>query len=267
VVKICSLGRDGDIAKLRRSPFGRGLWALLRRASTFTVPTPALVADLLGAGVRASRIAVIPNVVAPAPDAPSRAAARARIGLPDRPTALFVGRLVPGKGLDVLSRAWDRVAESIEATLVIVGGGPEARGLAEWARASRHAGFIHLVGERTDVDPFYHAADVLVAPSRAETFGNVVAEAMVRGLAVLTTPVGLAAHWVRHEDNAIVVRGEDPEGLSAALGRLLRDAPLRARLGTAARRMAMLSFAPDAIVEQYVDLYGRLVDGGLAALI
>ena len=68
-------------------------------------------------------------------------------------------------------------------------------------------------------------------------------------------------------DNAMLVRGAKPGELAAALRRLLRDAPFRARLGAAARREATLSFAPGVIAEQHVDLYGRLVPGRSATLV
>jgi glycosyltransferase involved in cell wall biosynthesis len=266
VVKICSLGDNGDIAKLRRAAIGRAIWPFLRRAGTFVVPSPALVADVMRTGVPARSIAAIPNIAAPVPDgAPPQAAARASLGLPDRPTALFLGRLVPGKGLDVLPQAWDDVAARLDATLVIVGGGPELPRLAEWARTSRHASSIHLVGARSDVDAFYRAADVVVAPSRTETFGNVVAEAMAHGLAVVTARVGLAAHWLRHAESAVLIDGKDPAELASALAGVLADDALRARLGAAARREASASFSPDLVVDQYVALYQRLAAGLPAA--
>lgn len=262
VLKICSVGPHGDVAKLRGHRLGRSLWPLLRRVGVFVVPTPALVGELLTGGVPAPRIAVIPNAVAPAPaSADSKGAAREELGLPDRPTALFVGRLVPGKGLDLLPRAWEKTAAGLEATLAIVGDGPESRRVADWAKTSAAAPSIRLFGARVDVDRFYRAADVLVAPSHTETFGNVVAEAMAHGLAVVTTPVGLATHWIRDGENAVLVRGEEPAELGAVLVRLLRDASLRVRLGEAARRDATQSFSPDAVADQYVHLYRRLVAG------
>jgi glycosyltransferase involved in cell wall biosynthesis len=178
---------------------------------------------------------------------------------------LLVGRLSPEKGLDLLVRAWSQVPRDCDATLVVIGGGVLAERVAEWIRRSGLADRVRLVGAQLDVDPFYRAADVLVVPSRSETFGNALAEAMSHGLAVVTTPVGLASHWISHGDNGLVVRGEDGREMAAALEQLIRDAPMRHRLGAAARRQALASFAPDAVVGRYRDLYARLSNASLPA--
>lgn len=259
LVKVCSVGPQGDIAKLRGHAVGRWLWPLIRRRGVFVVPTPSVLREVVAAGVSSDRVAVVPNALSPTgPTATLKAGARAELGLPDRPTVLFVGRLSPEKGLDVLMRAWDQVVARCDATLVIVGGGPESTRVAAWAHGSSHRDRVRLVGARLDVDRFYRAADVLVVPSRTESFSNVMAEAMASGLAVVTTPVGLAAHWISHGEHALVVRGEDGSEMVNALATLLRDAALRERLGAAGREVALAAFSADSIVDRYLDLYKRL---------
>ena len=262
LLKVCSVGPQGDIAKLRRHPLGRWLWPLMRQPGFFVVPTPSVRLEVMAAGVPSDRVAVIPNAVASIPSPPlgatGKTEARAELGLPDRSTVLFVGRLSPEKGLDVLMRAWDQVAGQCDAILVIVGVGSESPRLASWARESRHGERVRLVGARRDVDRFYRAADVLAVPSRTETFSNVMAEAMVSGLAVVTTPVGLATHWIRHGEHGLIVRGEDGSEMAAALAILVRDAALRERLGVGARARALAAFSADSIVDRYLDLYERL---------
>ena len=262
-IKICSVGPDGDIAKITREPFGRPVWRMVSRWAHFIVPTPSLVPEVVEAGVAPGRIAVIPNALPPdtaePPGCAARLGVRARLGLPERPIVLFVGRLSPEKGLDLLVRAWSRVPRDCDAILVVIGEGALAEQVAEWIRRSGLADRVRLVGAQLDVDPFYRAADVLAVPSRSETFGNALAEAMVHGLPVVTTPVGLANHWIRHGDNGLIVRGEGE--MAAALEQLICDAPLRHRLGSAARRQALACFSPDAVVEHYLDLYARLTTG------
>jgi len=85
-----------------------------------------------------------------------------------------------------------------------------------------------------------------------------MAEGMAAGLAVVTTPVGLANHWIRHGENGLIVRGEDGGEMADALATLLGDAALRERLGVAARAVALGAFSADAIVDRYLDLYERL---------
>lgn len=272
LVKLCSVGPEGDIAKLRRHRLGRWLWPMIRRLGVFVVPVPSLVSELLAAGIPTDRIAVIPNALLPGVPEPSaivsRTALRAELGLPDRPTVLFVGRLSREKGPDVLMRAWDQVVAECDAALAIVGVGAETERVADWARRSRQPDRVRLVGARLDVDRFYRAADVLAVPSRSETFCNVLAEGMAYGLAVVSTPVGLARHWIRHGHNGIIVRGEDGREMAGAFRQLLGDAPLRERLGAAARQDALANFPTDSVAEQYAELYGRLMArAGLAVAV
>lgn len=262
LVKICSVGPRGDIVKLRGHAFGRWLWPLIRRSAFFVAPTPSALGEVVAAGVSSDRVAVVPNALAPAtPESlgtTPKSAARAELGLPDRPTVLFVGRLSAEKGPDVLMRVWDRIAAKSGATLVIVGAGSESARVAAWARGERHRDRVRMAGARLDVDRFYRAADVLVVPSRTESFSNVLAEAMASGLAIVTTPVGLATHWIRHGEHALVVRGEDGSEMATALATLLGDASLRDRLGAAAREVALAAFSAEAVVDRYLGLYRQL---------
>jgi glycosyltransferase involved in cell wall biosynthesis len=262
LVKVCSVGPDGDIAKIMRHPVGRWLWPIIRRGCAFVVPSPEVVGELVANGVPIQAITVIPNALSPSvlgpPTLGSKISARADLGLPDRATVLFVGRLMPEKGPDLLMRAWERIVLECDATLVIVGTGSESRRLADWARQSAHPDRVRLTGVRLDVDRFYRAADVLVVPSRTETFSNVMAEAMAHGLAVVTTPVGLAGSWIRHGQNGLVVRGDDERDMASAVVRLIRHPGVREGLGRTARQDALAGFSADSIVQQYVDLYSRL---------
>lgn len=262
LVKVCSVGPNGDIAKITRHPFGRWLWPTIRRCP-FVVPSPAVVGELVAHGVPPHAITVIPNALpSSVPGPPTLAAkisARDELGLPDRATVLFVGRLSPQKGPDLLMRAWERIALECDATLVIVGTGSESRRLADWAQRSAHADRVHLVGARLDVDRFYRAADVLVVSSRTETFSNVMAEGMAHGLAVVTTLVGLAGYWIRHGQNGLVVRGDDERDMASAVVWLIRHRAVREGLGRVARQDALAAFSADSIVQRYVDLYTRLI--------
>lgn len=149
--------------------------------------------------------------------------------------ALFAGRDAPGKGVDVLLAAWERAGLG-DAALVLAGVGAD--------RARPEQG-IHPAGASTpeQVRNLMGGSDVVVIPSiRTATFrepwGLVANEAMHRALPVIaSTEVGAAAGGlVRHARNGLIVAAQDAGALAGALGRLAADAPLRARLGAAARR-------------------------------
>jgi glycosyltransferase involved in cell wall biosynthesis len=155
--------------------------------------------------------------------------------------------------------AWERIALACDATLAVVGAGPESRRVEHWAQTTRSADRVRLFGARPDVDTFYRAADVLLVPSRTETFSNVMAEAMARGLAVVTTPVGLATHWIRAGQSGIVVPGRDAQQIADAAIGLVRDPDRRRELGRGARQEALASFSAASVLERHIELYGRLV--------
>jgi glycosyltransferase involved in cell wall biosynthesis len=149
----------------------------------------------------------------------------------------FAGRLAREKGVAVLLRAWRASGLSAPAAaLVLVGDGPfRARAVATGAA---------LPGNRSPVElrNFYAGSDVVVVPSIPtrdfrEPWGLVVNEAFDQGVPVIASDaVGAAAGGlVRHEETGLVVPAGDADALARALRRLHDDAPLRARLGTAAR--------------------------------
>jgi glycosyltransferase involved in cell wall biosynthesis len=179
------------------------------------------------------------------PVAPDEVAAwRAEHALPpDGPLALYVGRLVPEKGVRELLAAWRTVATAHpDATLVLAGDGPLADEVA--AAAEVPPGGVRLLCAlpRERLPVAYAAADLVVVPSIPtprfrEPWGLVCNEAMHGGTPVLaTTAVGAAAGGlVRDGETGLVVPAGDPAALADAIARLLDDAALRARLGAAGR--------------------------------
>jgi glycosyltransferase involved in cell wall biosynthesis len=177
------------------------------------------------------------------------AAWRVEAGLPaGGPLVLYVGRLVPEKGVEALLAAWRlladgpaRAAGPVAAgpppTLAVIGDGP----LADRVRATPGARLLGpMPRERLPVA--YAAVDALVLPSIPtprfrEPWGLVCNEALHQGTPVIaTTAVGaVAGGLVRDGETGLVVAPNDPRALAGAIGRLLDDSALRARLGQAGR--------------------------------
>lgn len=175
--------------------------------------------------------------------------------LPDGPIVLYVGRLVPEKGVGVLLSAW----HGIDATLVLIGDGP----LAEEALQTKHA---RLLGPRprTELPVAYAAADFAVLPSVPtrrflEPWGLVCNEAMHQGRPIVASDAvgAVAGGLVRDGGNGLVVPAGQPDALGTALTRLLVDHRLRERLGAAARE-AVSGYTYDAMV----DAFGRALAAG-----
>jgi glycosyltransferase involved in cell wall biosynthesis len=151
---------------------------------------------------------------------------------------LYVGRLTPEKDLPVLFDAYERLRAAprvrpLELTLV----GDGAYTGVMRARAPRDVRFAgYLEGEA--LSAAYTAADVFVFPSRSETLGNVVLEALASGLPVVGVAEGGTLENVRHGVNGILCEPGNPDAFAAGIQRLADDDELRQRLGANARAWA-----------------------------
>ena len=157
---------------------------------------------------------------------------------------LCVGAVTRDKGHDVLLDALATVTD-LSWRCACVGSLDRAPAFADRVRRRGWEGGLRdrvgFPGPRTgpELDRAYATADLLVLPSRAETYGMVVTEALARGLPVLATEVGGVSEALGHGEDGtrpgLLVPPGDPAALGAALRVWLGDAELRARLRGAAR--------------------------------
>ena len=185
------------------------------------------------------------------PEPDGRAAARARLGLPqDAVIPLFVGRIQPLKAPDVLVHAVAvLLAEdpSLRERLVVpIVGGPSGSGLAKpeaLHKLAARLGVGDVVRFQPPVDQqaladWYRAATVLVMPSYSESFGLVAIEAQACGTPVVAAEVGGLPVAVRHESTGFLVPGHDPRDYAEVLRRFVDHPRLADTLGDAAARHA-----------------------------
>ena len=175
-------------------------------------------------GLPAERIHVAEPGVDPAPVTSGTAGGEA---------LLCVAAVTPHKGHDALLDALATVADLPWRCTCV---GSLDRDPAFAASVQRRAnGRVEFTGPRTgaELERTYAAADLLVLPSHAETYGMVVTEALARGVPVVATDVGGVSEALG--DGGLLVPPGDPAALGAALRRWLRDAGLRERLRLAAR--------------------------------
>jgi glycosyltransferase involved in cell wall biosynthesis len=158
------------------------------------------------------------------------------------PIVLFVGRLAPEKGCAHLITVMRRVEQECPDTeLVVIGDGPLRPSLERLAQTIPRCRFIGSVSRR-DVVAWMARAQVLCVPSvtlpseAAEGFGLVFAEAQAMELPVVSYAVGGIPEAVAHGETGLLAAEGDEAMLFAHLVRLLRDAPLRVRMGAAGRR-------------------------------
>ena len=177
------------------------------------------------------------------------------------PRVLFVGRLVPYKGVDVLI---DAMAGVRHATCLIVGDGPLRASLESHAASRGVSSRVRFLGGVPDADlvAHLHACELFVLPSvtRQETFGVVQLEAMACGRPVVSTDLETGVPWVnQHETTGLVVRPGDSAALAAAITRLLDEPALRARYGAAGRTRVATQFTVEAMTRATSALYDDVV--------
>ncbi|MCL4467132.1 MAG: glycosyltransferase [Chloroflexi bacterium] len=171
-----------------------------------------------------------------------RAEARAKLGLNGHRTALFVGRMDPLKGLDLLLLAAHELRRSVpDLQLLVVGGdaSPESeegrvRDLARELGLADRVTFVGAVPQ-TELPTYYSAADLCVVPSFYESFGLVAVEALACGTPVVASRVGGLPGVVKHGENGLLVANRTASDFAASIGELCRDEGRRAGLALRAR--------------------------------
>lgn len=203
--------------------------------------------------------------------ADGRAAARARLGLPqDAFVPLFAGRIQPLKAPDVLLRAvavlLDRDPSLRRRLVVPVVGGPSGSGLAKpegLHKLAARLGIADVVRFRPPVGQegladWFRAASVLVMPSYSESFGLVAIEAQAAGTPVVAAAVGGLPVAVRNGQTGFLIPGHEPEAYAQALARFIDRPELVDRMGLAASRHAQ-SFGWDTAASATADVYTAAV--------
>lgn len=240
--------------------FEGSTWTYLRwfynRCRHVYVPTPSMRDVLRMHGVQ-SDLRLWPRGVESQLFSPSRRSLswrRSRQIPDDAVVVTFVSRLVAEKGLDVVADVIRGLEQNaVPHKAVIVGDGPERGALA---RALPHAVFEgHLRG--TDLATAYASADVFLFPSETETFGNVTLEAMSSGLPAVVADATGSDALVTDGVTGFLAPPRDSSAFLDRVTRLVTDAGLRSRMGTAARSAAE-SYDWDRVLAQIESYYEEL---------
>lgn len=250
------------MATLRGGDGGRSLAAqrgLLAAADVVVAPSPA-AADCLRAGVPlpAARLRVVPHGIT-APEAPPAGARE--------PLIACVGRFDERKGTaDFVGAALGLLGERPGLRAAIAGGLPanpaaERRWRRRWLAAwpPEVAARIDLPGwlDSDALTELYRRAAVVVVPSHYETFGLVALEAMAHGAPLVATRAGGLVDLIDDGTTGLLCRPGTVVELAAAIGRLLDEPELAARLGAAAAVRARRDFTPAAVAGRWEEVYAR----------
>ena len=235
----------------------------LRRAAAAAVCSET-VREVLSAKGFTKPVAIVPFGVDVHAFAP-RANANRKSGTP---TIGFIGRMLDGKGLNILAEALG-IAAAEDWNVLLVGDGPERasfekaladRGLLERARFTGAISY-------DQVPQLYHEMDMLVMPTETtdrirEQFGRVLVEAMASGVPVIGSTCGAIPEVIG--DAGLVFRERDATALATAIKRLLADDGLRARLATRGRARVEQNYSWEVVAAKTFEFFQQVLRGTAA---
>lgn len=178
----------------------------------------------------------------------------------DSSCVLFVGRLEPMKGVDVLLKAFAQATPGLspDIHLRIVGGGSQAEMLKNLAVSLEINHRVTFVGRRDHqaVLQEFARAEIFCGLSRSEALGNVFLEAQAAGCAVVATNVGGIPDIVKDGESGLLVTPDNVDEAVGAMRTLLTDVTLCARLSAAAKQ-GMASYDWGVIAARYADVLSK----------
>lgn len=237
------------------------------RAVTRIIAVSRAVSDVLADyGVRPDRLTVIHDGVDP-----GRFGREGRdpailehLGLPAgaRVVCKVANAYGESKGHDTFLAAARRISSEMpDVRFLLVGKGTDSEKMRD--AVGRHGldALVTLAGYRPDVPDILAAVDLLVnCPKAREGLSVVVLESMATGLPVVATDIGGIPEIVRDGETGLLVPPDDPEALARAVGTMLRDPPLAARLSEAGARLVREEFSVDRMVESTEKLYRSILE-------
>jgi glycosyltransferase involved in cell wall biosynthesis len=167
---------------------------------------------------------------------------------------LFIGQLIPLKGVDTLLRALARSTHALELQLIYQNSYLESR-LQRLATDLGIAASVRFCGPvpYDRLSEYHRSADLLIVPSTAESLPSVVTEALLSGLPVVATSVG-GIPWQLREDGVLCPPG-DPDALCKAIDTAICQYPLLSERAKEASKMARKRFSVDGMVDAHISLY------------
>jgi alpha-1,6-mannosyltransferase len=227
---------------------------LARLVRVTLAPSRAVVRELEEAGVE--NVMRVPLGVDLDLFRPARreavAETRRRLGLPQGPLGLYVGRMAGEKEVDLLLSAWSDIERRTGARLVLVGDGPSRRSLRRTPGGQR-AVWLPFERDREKLAWLYAAVDVCISPGSLETFGLSAIEALASGTPVLSADEGGVAENVRLSGGGRLFASRDRASLTEEAIALLGDD--LATLGAHGRRYVEVNHGWERVLDGLFEIY------------
>lgn len=254
----------GSLPNFGRSKVMKSLYNLivgykiLQQADACIAITADEIADFIKYGVERERIFIIPNGINPEKYTESNVEAfRRKNGLGNNPYILFLGRLNPIKGPDLLIHAFCNVREKLKKHHLVIAGPDEGMLtiLKQFCAANGILDRVHFVGflGEKDKSRACHGSDLLVIPSRREAMSIVVLEAGIVGTPVLLTDQ-CGFNEIEEIQGGIIVPAS-VEGLQTGLVELFTNPESLKQMGRNLRRFIKDQYLWEVLIKKYILLY------------
>lgn len=243
-------GRVPDLAKRRNLEW----WLLVRciRLAKAVVTLDRSTERVVSTIVVDTIVKRIPNLIDTAPVRHATAIQETSGAMTEK-HVLFLGWVLPSKGVEDLIAAWDRVGADGWNLLIA---GPVHPEYEAQLRTKRTGKCVTLLGEVSHDEALALIAkcEIFCLPSHSEGFPNVILEAMATGKPVIATRVGAIPEMLAN-DCGELLEPRDIDGLSATLRRLIDNPDLRAQLGQRARFKVDQEYRAETVIQTYVDVW------------
>ncbi|PIS04805.1 MAG: hypothetical protein COT81_04630 [Candidatus Buchananbacteria bacterium CG10_big_fil_rev_8_21_14_0_10_42_9] len=183
---------------------------------------------------------------------------RQKLGLDDKLTILFVGRVnFAEKGVGILLEASTQARKKInDFQLILIGGGEDDKMKSEIDKLSIME-IAKPIGKKSfsELVEYINAADAVVVPSIwMEAFGMITIEAMSCGVPVITSDAGASPEININDETGFVVPKNNAEALSQAIVKMLKDKPMREKFGKQARERVLQNYTYEVLVNKFLNI-------------
>ena len=238
---------------------------VLRDASKVIVASRAEALDCMRFGVNSKKIEVIPNPIdiEEFNNPTIKGTFKQKYDIKSNSKViLFMGRIHPIKGVDILIHAFNNLMKVSKVNATLVVSGPDDGYMAKCVKmvATYKLKNVIFTGQLEDKERIcaYYDADVLVLPSRYESFSMTVLEAYASGKPVVTSRVGGLKDLVINRKTGLLVEPENMSELSEALSSMLSNKEKAEKMGLVAKEFVK-NFAVERIIDRWERLYQKLM--------
>lgn len=258
ITKLPNVGRHG-IPGIIASHFGRLKLSILLGSDAIVAMSRDSITELNMVNFPSQRVLMTPNGIAVARHEQVQKKAKK---IPEKCKVVFVGRLMPQKGIDDLLHAWQMlVSKEIRAELEVWGDGPIMEELKVLSTNLGISDSVIFRGYVSNVSSQLNLMDIFVLPSYAEGNSNAILEAMVAGLPIVASRVGGTAMQVGKVGAGALFEAGDRVGLAAQLEILVNNPQLREAMGRKMRIRVETSFDILRVADTYISAYTLLARG------